>query len=75
MSEPTVTIPLSDYKRLVQALDCDEMIMRCEVCGAWLDLNDSATASVDDFRGCWKAATHDPRYDKDCKSYRATITE
>lgn len=75
MSEPTVTIPLSDYKRLLESAESDEMIVWCEVCGAWLDLNEPARATVDDFSGCWKVASDLPRDQAICKSYRAIIME
>ena len=75
MSEPTVTIPLSDYKRLLESAECDEMIVWCEVCGAWLDLNESARAAVEDFSGCWKVASDRKQDQSLCKSYRAHVME
>lgn len=66
-----ITIPLADYKRLLRAAECDDMIIFCEVCGAWLDRDDPATATVQDFSGCWKAATRDSKYDEQCRHYRA----
>ena len=72
MADDTVTIPLADYKRLLEALEGDDMIVRCETCGAWLDRDEEACAITDDFTGCWKAATHSAKYDHLCKSYRAT---
>lgn len=71
MSE-TVTIPKADYERLVQAAEADDMIAFCETCGAWIDRNDPAYCTSDDFTGCWKAATLDSKYDYLCRSYRAT---
>lgn len=66
-----ITIPLADYKRLLLASEADDMIVRCETCGAWLDRADPATATTDDYTGCWKVATRDGRHDHLCKSYRA----
>lgn len=68
---PDVTMPLDDYKRLLLASEGDDMIVKCETCGAWLDRDDPATAVTEDFTGCWKAATRDGDHDHLCKSYRA----
>lgn len=68
----TVTIPLADYKRLLEAAQADDMIAWCETCGAWIDRNDEACATTEDFTGCWKAATCDSKYDHLCRSYRST---
>ena len=65
----TVTIPLEDYKRLIDGAGADGMIVFCETCGAWLDREEAAT--TEDYTGCWKAATCDSRYDDTCRSYRA----
>jgi hypothetical protein len=70
-----VTIPLADYERLLVAAEMDDMIVWCETCGAWMDRDDEVCAPVQDFTGCWKAATHDSKYDHLCKSYRATVKE
>lgn len=75
MTDETVTIPLADYRRLLMAAESDEMIVNCETCGAWLDRDEEACASAEDFTGCWKAATCDAKYDHLCKSYRATVAE
>lgn len=75
MAEPTVTIPLSDYKRLLECAESDDMIIWCETCGGWIDRDDEAYATTDGFNGCWKAATCDSKYDHLCRSYRATIVE
>lgn len=69
MSTETVTIPRSDYERLLKAAESDDMIVICETCGAWLDRDDPATATTDDYIGCWKVAAGE---DSDrCKSYRS----
>lgn len=67
----SITIPVADYKRLLMAAESDDMIVRCETCGAWLDRDEEAYANVEDFTGCWKAATRDSKYDHLCRSYRA----
>ena len=56
---------------MLDAAGLDDLIVWCEVCGAWLDVTDPATASLEDFTGCWKAATRDAKYDHLCRSYRA----
>lgn len=67
----TVTIPLEDYKRLLESAENDDLIEWCETCGAWIDVRDEARATTEDFKGCWKAATSDSKYDGLCRSYRA----
>lgn len=74
MVEPTVTIPLADYERLLQLVEFDDMLVICEVCGAWLDRDDPACASVEDFNGCWKVASRQGDGSL-CRSYRATVRE
>lgn len=67
----TITIPLADYKRLLDAAADDDMLAWCEVCGAWIDRNDEAYATTDEFTGCWKVATRRKRDEHLCRSYRA----
>lgn len=71
MEEPTITIPLSDYRRLLQLVGFDDMIIICETCGAWLDRDDPACAPADDYQGCWKVASKRPQDNHLCRSYRA----
>lgn len=68
-----MTIELSDeeYARLLAAAESDDTIVRCEECGAWMSIDEEAYATVDEFRGCWKAATRDPRFDQLCVAHRA----
>ena len=75
MDDPTVTIPLADYRRLIEAAENDDMIVTCEVCGAWLDVNEPECARAEDFIGCWKAATGREQESSLCRSYRATVME
>lgn len=72
MEERSVTMPLSDYKALLEAALCDDMIVWCEACGAWLHRQDPFCATTDDFTGCWKAATGEG---DQCRSYRAHSAE
>lgn len=44
-----------DYRRLLDAVEGRVAI--CEVCGAWLDYDDTRLASLEDFVGCWWGAT------------------
>ncbi len=68
MTIATVTSPL-DYQRLLLLVEFDDMLVICKTCGAWLDRDDPATATMDDYNGCWKVAAGE---DSDrCKSYRA----
>lgn len=68
---PIVTIPLADYERLLELVGLDDMLITCEVCGAWIDREDPACASTEDFHGCWKVATARPQDAHLCRSYRA----
>jgi len=70
-----VTIPRADYERLLLASAGDDMILRCEVCGAWMDREDPRTATLDDFTGCWRMATRDPKHENECVRYRAELSE
>jgi hypothetical protein len=72
---PTVTIPLADYDRLLQLIEFDDMLVTCQVCGAWLDRSDPACAAVEDFNGCWKVASDRNSDQSLCRSYRATVRE
>jgi hypothetical protein len=60
-----------EYQRLLDAAVSDDMLLWCDTCGAWIERDDEAACSADDFTGCWKAATHDPRFDHLCRSHRA----
>jgi hypothetical protein len=60
-----------EYARLLEAAWSDDMLIQCEICGAWIDRDDPAAANIADFTGCWKAATADPKNDHLCRSHRA----
>lgn len=62
----------AEYRRLLIAAEADGSLIWCERCGAWLDMNDPAAASiVEDVRGCWKSVS-DRRADQHlCRSHRA----
>lgn len=66
-----VLLTEEEHTRLVESASLDDMLVICEVCGAWLHRDDPACAAVDDFHGCWKMATDDPRYANECRSHRA----
>ena len=66
-----VVVPVADYRRLLEGAESDDMIVHCETCGAWLDRDDEACASTDDYTGCWKVATRRERDAHLCRSYRA----
>lgn len=65
------TIPEEEYARLLRAAECDDALIWCEVCGAWMDRDDPAAIETEDFRGCLKAGTRDSQYDHLCRSHRA----
>ena len=68
-STDTVRVPVSDFRRMWEALETDETIKWCETCGAWL--TDEEAASTEDYTGCWKIATGGKHNAENCKSYRA----
>lgn len=70
-----VSIPLDDYKRLLEAAEVDERLVWCETCGAWLDRDDPACASTDDYTGCWKVAAGEEATESNCRSYRAVLNQ
>lgn len=72
MSELMVTIPAADYRRLIEASEGDDMIVRCQTCGAWLTRDEAAP--VEDYIGCWKVAVEGGD-ESTCRSYRATVLE
>ncbi len=67
----TVTISEAEYKRLLEAAECDDMIGWCESCNAWIDKDDEAWVDADDYRGCLYAGSHDERYRHLCRRSRA----
>lgn len=72
-AKKTVTLPASDYQRLLEAAECDDMITTCEVCGAWMDKDDPAYLHSEDWNGCVYYATGLER-DKDlCRRYRSDL--
>lgn len=52
-----VTISIDEYKRLLLATECDDMIVICEGCGAWIDRDEPAFCTADEVAGCWKYLT------------------
>lgn len=70
-----IAIPRADYDRLLMAAESDDMIVRCETCGAWLDRDDPACAPTEDYAGCWKVAGAREQDEHLCRSYRALSDE
>lgn len=66
-----VIVPRADYQRLLNGAADDDMLIFCEVCEAWIDRDDEACASVQDFHGCWKVAAGSKETEHLCRSYRA----
>lgn len=53
-----VTLTSDEYRRLLAASELDDMIARCDQCGAWMDKDEPAYfASDEDFVSCCKYAT------------------
>jgi len=71
-SGATVTIPIEDYQRLVEATEWDDMITRCDKCGAWLDQDDPTYTAGDDWTGCLWSLTYLDTDKPSCRSYRTT---
>lgn len=68
--KPVFIISAEDYDRLLMGAETDDMLVECERCGAWLDREDEAVASTDDYTGCWKSATGRPKDEHLCRAYR-----
>ena len=68
--EALFVITASDYARLLEAAELDDMIIRCEGCGAWLDRDDPATCTAADVSGCWAYATGAEKDAEICKRHR-----
>lgn len=66
-----IVVPAADYQTLVEHAKISENIIECETCGAWLTRDDEATASTEDYHGCWKVAAGEDDNGKNCRSYRA----
>lgn len=62
----SVTLSDKDYKRLLLASEGDDMIIRCDHCGAWSDRDDPKSATSDDVSGCWYYTTADQKYASEC---------
>lgn len=56
-SDGSVRLSMDEYRRLLMATECDDMIVRCDGCGAWIDRDEPAYCPVDDVSGCWEYAT------------------
>lgn len=66
-----VIVPEADYETLLEHAKISENIFECETCGAWLDRNDPAVATTDDYTGCWKVAAGQSDNGNNCRSYRS----
>lgn len=66
-----VIVMMEDYETLLEHAKISENIVECETCGAWLDRNDPAVATTDDYTGCWKVAAGQPDNGNNCRSYRS----
>ena len=71
VSQDTITLTRAEYERLLMAAEADDMIVRCEFCGAWMDRAEAACAPIEDFSGCWKMATGRESDAHLCVSHRA----
>jgi hypothetical protein len=67
----TISLPLADYRRLIAAAGLDDTLLWCERCGAWIDHEDPAYLSTEDFRGCVWAATQRAQDKHLCRSHRS----
>lgn len=65
----SITLSIDEYKRLLMASGADDTIVLCEVCGAWMGMEEPVYCTAEDFTGCWKMATG--AEDGLCVSHRA----
>ena len=70
-----VTITEADYRRLLEAAECDDAIRWCFSCGAWLDHDDPAFTRGGDEEGCVYAMTWDESDKHLCRRDRALKKE
>lgn len=70
-----ISVSAEDLQSMLDAMEADDSLYWCEVCGAWLKCDDEALATTEDFTGCWKAATGDSRYDHLCRSQRGALID
>lgn len=69
----TITLSHQEYDLLLNAAEGDDMIVRCQVCDAWLNRDEPACAALEDFTGCWKMATRLPEHEGLCVIHRAIL--
>lgn len=70
-SKGKISLPIEDYERLLEAAECDDMIRTCDICGAWIDMDDPAFIRGEDYQGCVYYCTGLERDKKLCRRYRA----
>lgn len=70
-----ISVRADDLDSMLKAMEADGNLVWCETCGAWLDYDDEALASTEDFTGCWKVATGDSRWDHLCRSHRGAMID
>ncbi|TPK59011.1 MULTISPECIES: hypothetical protein [unclassified Mesorhizobium] len=70
-----ISIRASDLRSMLTAMEADDSLRWCDTCGAWLECDDEALALTEDFTGCWKAATCNPKWDHLCRSHRGTMID
>jgi hypothetical protein len=70
-----IAVRAEDLQSMLTAMEADDTVRWCEICGAWLAYDDEALATTEYFTGCWKAATGDSRYDHLCRSWRGTMID
>jgi hypothetical protein len=58
-SGDVITITMDEYKRLLESTELDDMIVRCEKCGAWIDKDEPAYFGTDgeEVVGCCRYVT------------------
>lgn len=62
----------AEYRRLLIAAETDDSLKICEVCGAWMDVEDPAyTGIIADFQGCWAQGSKLRRDQHLCRRERA----
>lgn len=50
-------VPKAMLERLLVSAGGDDNLRRCSDCGAWFYADETGVCSVDEFEGCWFAAT------------------
>lgn len=71
-----IAVRAADLRSMLNAMEADETLHWCETCGAWIEIDNPALATAEDFTGCWKIATvGHPDWNHLCVSWRGALID